>query len=105
MIKITKRVGLEFLGEDYKDSYLVFNAVTMKDLDEIQAQAAIVQEHQDPKENLDFFRSVVDPRFVEGKINQDGKLAEVSKDDLQDLPLEVYVEIFQELMGKLPKAE
>lgn len=105
MITINKRVSLEFLGEEYKESYLVFNAVKMKDLDTIQEKAIAAQEHQDPKENLEFFQSVIDPRFVEGKISQDGKLVDVTKEDLQDLPLDVYVTIFQELMGNLPKAE
>lgn len=105
MIKIKKRVGLAFLGEEYADSYLVFNAVTMSELEKIQEQAAAIQERQDPKENLDFFKSVVNPRFIEGKIAQDGKLVDVTKDDLLDLPLEVFIDIFQELMGRLPKAE
>lgn len=105
MINITKRVSLEFLGEDYKESYLVFNAVKMKDLVAIQESAVAAQEHQDPKENLEFFQNVIDPRFVEGKINQDGKLVDFTKEDLQELPLDVYVTIFQELMGKLPKVD
>lgn len=105
MIKINKKIGLEFLGEEYKDSYLVFQAITMNEIEEIQEKALVAQERQDPKENLNFFKSVVAPRFVEGKIAQDGKLVEVTKDDLPNLPLEVFIDIAQELMGRVPKAD
>ena len=104
-IIIKKRVSLEFLGEDYKDGYLVFTAIPVKDLDALQKQAATLEGDTDVTKASDFLKDQVASRFVEGKISQDGKEVEVTAENLVDFPSDVFIEAWQQMNGKIsPKA-
>lgn len=98
MIVITKRVSLDFLGDEYKDSYLDFRSMTFKEVPDIQKQAAITKE----SEGIEFLRKEITERFISGKISQNGKLEDVTIEDLGDLPLEVYTHSFQQITGTAP---
>lgn len=82
---IKKRVSLEFLGEEYTDSYLILKSISVKDyeaLGDVTVRDAVVE------------------RFIEGKIKQDGKLVDITKENLEELPGEAFVEAFERISGK-----
>lgn len=84
---IKKRVSLEFLGEEYKDSYLIVRAIGVGEYDNLKGTV----------------RDEVINRFVDGEIVQDGKLMPVTLDNIKDLPGEVFVEAYSSMIGTLPK--
>lgn len=83
MLVIKRRISLEFLGEEYKDSYISVKAISVKEYPELKGT---VQE------------TIID-RFLEGKINQDGTMVDVTKDNIEELPGEVFVEAFNTIVG------
>lgn len=103
---IKKRVSLEFLGDDYAEGYLVFTAIPTSDMVALQAKASKLQEKEDDATaSLTFLTEEIISRFVEGKIPQDGKLVDVTKENLTDLSSDVFIEAWQQMNGKLsPKA-
>lgn len=95
--KVTKRVSLEFLGEEYKEAYLVFNAITMREYESLKQRSAASA--GDGIKSLKFIESELASRFVGGKFPVDGKLIDVTKEDLPDLPGEVFIEAMGKLTG------
>jgi hypothetical protein len=84
---IRKKVSLEFLGDEYKDSFLIVRAVGVSEYENVEGTV----------------RDEVIARFIEGKINQDGKLEDITKENITDLPGEVFVEAWGIMTGTLPK--
>lgn len=99
-IVIKKKISLETLGEDYKDSYLTFQSIPFKDFEkiaEMYENISATDESKQGAESLKFIREQLEKRFIDG--NVDGQ--DVQKNDLFDLPGEVIIDCFQQLMGKL----
>ncbi len=86
MITIKKRISLGFLGEDYTDSYMIFNCVSVAEFD-------------DPKAFTGTVREETIKRFIEGKVNQDGQMVDITKDNITDLPSDVFIESFNHITG------
>ena len=86
MIVIKKRVSLDFLGEEYKDSYLILKSISIGEYDKL-GDATV--------------KDVVIERFLDGKIKQDGELIDITKENLTELPGEVFVEAFAAITGQL----
>lgn len=98
-IVIKKRVSLEFIGDDYKDSYIVFKALAIKEYADLQSKAKALEE--DPEKSLEFIINTVKDRFIEGSV--EGK--DITADDLTDFPGDVFLEFFNNIRGQLdPKA-
>lgn len=92
---IKKRISLEFLGEEYKDSYMLFRCVTLGEYDLMQG-----------KDKDKTVRDVVTEHFISGQIRQDSDLVDITKDNLSELPAEVFVYCFNKLIGQPdPKPE
>lgn len=103
MIQIKKRIGLDFLGEEYKEGYLEFNSVAMKDYEALAKKSQSLSE--DPTESIKFIVSFLTDRFVGGKFPQGGELKDVTKEQLPEFDAEVFLKSFQLLTGQLdPKA-
>lgn len=86
MIVIKKRVSLEFLGEDYKDSYIILKSISIgeyENLGDATVKDAVVE------------------RFIEGEIKQDSGMVKITKENIQELPGEVFVEAFAAITGQL----
>lgn len=89
MLTIKKKISLSFLGEEYKDSYIVVRSVG-------------VSEYETMKGTV---RDEVIGRFVDGEINQDGEMVKITKENFLELPGEVFVEAFAQMTGNSPKTE
>lgn len=98
-IVIKKRVSLEFISEEYKDSYLIFKAIPVRDYQGLQDSIKAIE--KDESKGLPFIAEQLTGRFIEGKVlGQD-----VSADEIEDLPGDVFIECFNQIRGQLdPKA-
>lgn len=98
-IVIKKRVGLEFLGEEYKEGYVVLSSIPMREYEEITKKLAELKANEDENKSVVFVRDTITARFVEGKFPVDGSLEDIDKDDLLDLPAEFFIQAMAQLNG------
>lgn len=104
-IVIKKKVSFDFLGEEYKEAYIIFQSIPVKDYQKIFAEEKKIGE--DNIKATDYMRSVLTDYFIEGKFPDNGELADVKKEDLGDLDGESTINCFKILTGQDidPKAE
>ena len=96
---IRKRVNLDFLGEEYKDSYLYLKALAVKEYPALQAEIDKVE--KDQAQALPFIVEQIKSRFLDGKV--EGK--DITAEDLDDFSADVFMECFSQIRGNIsPKA-
>lgn len=103
---IKKRVSLEFLGDEYKESYLVLRGIPLSEFQEILDETEKIEDQ--PKKAVPFMLGVITERFIEGKFPNDaGELEAITKDDLSSFAdADVVITVFQRLSGQAnPKSE
>lgn len=83
-IVIKKRVSLEFLGKDYKDSYLTLRSIPIGEYEKIGDKS---------------IKEVVIDYFIDGEIQQGENKVAVTKDNLLELPGEVFTHGFNVIAG------
>lgn len=91
-IRIKKKVTLEFLGDEYKDSYLVFAALPVKDFKDFQEKA---DKAADDEKALDLIIATLKDNFIEGKVEDQTVTAE----DMDSLDRETVLKSFQRYTG------
>lgn len=99
-ILIKKKITLEFLGDEYKDDYLTFASMPLKEYEAILPTLETVT--GDGKKSFDLIKATLESHFIEGKFqNQD-----VTKEDLSDFDLNTLIKCFQSFTGQAdPKVE
>jgi CO dehydrogenase/acetyl-CoA synthase epsilon subunit len=98
-IVIKKRITLEFLGDEYKDCYLEFNTIPMKDYIEYVKKAS---QAKGEAEASQYIIDALTPLFVSGKFLENDELFDVTKDQIQDFNVETLVTAFNMLTGQTP---
>lgn len=95
MLAIKKRVNLEFLGEEFKEAYIIFQAIPLKDYEEIL---------NSPDEGIDALKQIrdtLDKYFISGKVpNDKGELGDMKKEELGELDGDAATNCFQVLSGQ-----
>ena len=95
-IKLEKKIDLASFGEEWKDCYLLFNAPTYKDL-KLFTEA-------DPENNTtESFQktlTTIKDLYIEGLVKTDKGKEALSKEDLEELPLEMFIQIIKQLTGQ-----
>lgn len=85
---LLKTLTLEFLGEAWKDCYLKFSALTYRDF-----KTMVNFNVNNPKARIqasDETIRILSEHFVEGLgVNEKGTEIKITKEDLEDLPVEV----------------
>ena len=98
-IIIKKRVSLEFLGEDYKEAYLIFKSIPLKDFDKYAELA-------NTKDNKAASKLVIDTlisQFVSGKFpDENGELFDVTKEQIKEFDIQTATTAFKSLTGQEP---
>lgn len=100
-IVIKKRVNLDFLGEDYKDAYLVFRSIPLPELDDATAKMP----DSDPR-YLDLVIKAQTEKLTDGETAELQKLQVKEKENNKQafvVMLELLKQYF--LSGKFPDAE
>lgn len=100
---IRKKVSLEFLGEEYKDGYLVFSAIPVKDLVEIDSKMP-----KDDKnlESINIILDILKKYFISGESpDNKGALTPVEVNDLDKIDSQTAIHCFQTLSGQDPNLD
>lgn len=95
-VDVTKKVKFDYEG--WEECYMEFNLPSYGD---IKNMVDDVPDEQKVEKGLD----VIVGLFRQGKVLSDGKLVDITKDDIKDLPIEMVVKCFQAVSGEIdPKA-
>lgn len=81
-INIKRKINLDFLGEEYKGSFIIANEPSIEDVINIKDKPEAVFKYL--KES-----------FVEGEIHNNAEIIKMTADDLVMLPGSSIIEIFQ----------
>jgi hypothetical protein len=102
-IVIKKRVSFEFLGDEYKDAYIVLKSIPTT---EYKPMIARIEKQKSGLSKTDEVRSLVKERFISGEWpDESGKLEPLSVDDLDGLDGEALSEAFAIISGQtIPKS-
>lgn len=104
MVKIEKKITLDFLDEEYADSYVKILAIPVKEFDELADEIAKIQKNDDGKKSMDYIVKIIKDRFVSGSIKQGEYYVELTADSLTDMPSDFFLGVLERLSGNLPKA-
>jgi hypothetical protein len=97
-IVIKRKISLDFIGADYKDCYLEFKTIPMKDYEKYVELAG---ENKDEKKAVGFITSTLQDLFISGKfIGEDDELFDVKKEELGDFDMNVMITVFKTLTGQ-----
>lgn len=98
-IVVTKRLSLEFLGEEYKEGYLNLRSISLKEYSDLKGDIDKLEDDGDKA--LDYIKRLILDRFVSGSIPQGKETTEITKENIEDLPAEVFIEAMSVLSGKI----
>ena len=107
---LKKRFSLSFLGDEWKECYLDFDAFTVKDVrDELPALSKIDEtKSEEVTSGLSAMLSLLEKKFLGGKgINEKKEVVDIVASDIEELPLEVVSKaigfLSQGLVAETPK--
>jgi len=92
-IVIRKRVNLEFLGEDYKEDFLVFKAMPVSEFEDILPE---LEKERKGKESVQFIKSILKDHFIEGIFDKQ----KVDKEDLDKFDIDTLTKCFGIFTGQ-----
>lgn len=104
-IVIKKKISLDFLGEDYKDGYLEFKSIPLKEYEEYTKNISDVKDDDSAASQM--IIDILNNNFLGGKFPDDeGKLFDVEKDQLKEFDIVTAIQVFKILTGQelSPKA-
>lgn len=104
-IVIKRQVSFDILGDEYKEAYVTFRSIPAKDYEQINDD--VVKLEADSKLPFNYLLGVLKKYFLEGKFPTDGKLEDLSAEDLDGIDGDTIVICFQRLTGQVsdPKVE
>lgn len=104
---IFRTLDLGFLGKEWEGCYLKFSYLTANEAKDFSG-LKIDKENPDP-ENVnalvDKALSVLESKFIEGKAVKGGKISDVTKEDIKELPVELLNKCVEVLVSALPEGE
>jgi len=92
---IRKKISLDFIGEEYKNSYLIFRAIAIDEFRDIEEK--IEKADVNKYSSLKMIKDILADHFIEGKVLND----EVHKEDIGQLDAETIMNAFKLLTGQL----
>lgn len=95
-IIIKKRVDLGYLGEDYKDSYLTFKSIAVRDFPAVIKKLDSVGDDDSLEKKLKTMLSVLEEHYVEGIYDKQ----KVEKEDIGKFDQETILRAFEKLTGQ-----
>lgn len=95
--KIVRKFELSFLGDEWKETYINFSALTISDIREKFPAISTLSEGKqvDVAKGMDLLLDVLKSKFLSGKgINSEGKMVDLTVEDLEALPVDVLSKAF-----------
>lgn len=97
---IRKKVTCEFLGDEYQNAYLIFKAIPISDLADVQSSLPKGETDAEKLQVIPKMLEILKKYFLNGEFpNETGELEPVSKDDLNNANTELALHCFQSLTG------
>lgn len=98
-LDLTKKVSFEGYGEEWKDCYIEFYMPSYKDVQDFSV------DQKDEKEATNKAIEKLKSLFKGGKGISDGKVVELTAEDIVELPIEYLTKCFKAITGDIdPKA-
>ena len=100
---IKKRISLSFLGDNWKDCYILFEGMPYKELRELQPW---IKENQDKEKNEELANKMIDMlkgKFIEGKGATDSGVVDMEAGDIEELSVQAVNKIALEYVGEPEK--
>lgn len=94
---VVKNVDLSFLGEEWNGCFLKVSGLTLGEVEKLSEMG------EDNTKAGRYMVSLVSDKFLEGKGFDGGKIVDIKKEDVKDLPLEVVSAIFEKLTADVSK--
>lgn len=98
-IVIEKTVSLEFLGKQYKDSFLILKAMPVGKYKEYRKKLDKQEKDEGGVKALETIISILEENFIRGKIFHNGDLVDLTKENISDLDGESVVKCFERFVG------
>jgi hypothetical protein len=97
---IRKRVNLDFLGDEYKEAYLVFKSIPVSNYDKILDDIRGVGEENTKAKSV--MLNILKEYYIEGQFpNEKGVLEKLDgKDELDGLDKDALMECFGKITGQ-----
>lgn len=93
---VKKRISLDFLGDEHKESYVVFRAIPLRDYEKYLAENDAIQKKGNNVGSIKLLVEVLQNQFIEGKTAE----GDLTTDDLSDLDVDTAIKIFSYLTGQ-----
>jgi len=97
-VVIKRKLSLDFLGKEYKESYLIFKAIPFREYEELKKKT----EELDDETSLKFITDLLGQHFISGKFpGEDNELFDLKSEDLVDFDGGTLIKMFQTLTGEI----
>lgn len=98
---VRRRLSLGFLGVEWKECYLSFNSLSYGELYKVSSLKTDPTDPKSVKVSMDQTLALLQEKFIDGKgLSTDGKIIDITKDDLVNLPVEVINKAVLFLVGE-----
>lgn len=91
---IERRVDISHLGEGWVDCYLTFNTLSYKDVSQILK----LRQNKDESEMTIAMFEILKKNYKSGKVFDGTAIVDLSRDELEDMPLELLTKVISELV-------
>lgn len=96
-ITFTKRVSLDFLGDEYKGSYIDFKAIPVKNYKAIQDDIKNLEGNDN--NTFGYMQNLLETNFIGGKLVQGEKEIGLAAENIGDLPGNAFLDCYKSMMG------
>lgn len=94
---IRKRVSFDFLGEDYKDCYVVLRSIPVTDYETI---GNTIDKESKAVKKTTLVLKLLKENFISGEfLDENDKLAPLKRDDLDGIDGDALLELYNRIMG------
>lgn len=105
---VKKHIPLDFLGEGWADAYVNFSPFSFSDntaLTKFRGEVKKLQDNESANDKeLETFTNkmlqIVLDKFIDGQGYDGEKLVPITKENFNDLPMEVFTHIIEKLQGE-----
>lgn len=96
-IVIKRKVNLDFLGDDYKEAYIIFKALPVSEYETVIPK---LNEITDTVENIQYILKILQDKFISGKFPSDDGLIDLTSKDLGSLDEYTLAECLSYITGQ-----